>query len=147
MRADVAESIGRELLVYGRRVPKAEMFARIDAVDASTVRAVADRFIYDQVSQGVPAWGSGMIGNGKGHEGGVSGGSGEWTVARGATAAFCVYRLAWSLLRGDLPVGLRRTWPSRPSATSSGCPTTAGGAGARTGCAIRRLADPQQVAS
>lgn len=44
----VAESIGRELLVYGRRMPKAEMFARIDAVDASTVRAVADRFIYDQ---------------------------------------------------------------------------------------------------
>lgn len=44
----MAESIGRELLVYGRRVPKAEMFARIDAVDADTVRAVADRFIYDQ---------------------------------------------------------------------------------------------------
>ncbi|KAF6254777.1 Metalloenzyme, LuxS/M16 peptidase-like protein [Scenedesmus sp. NREL 46B-D3] len=44
----VAESIGRELLVYGRRVPKAEMFARIDAVDADTVRAVADRFVYDQ---------------------------------------------------------------------------------------------------
>jgi mitochondrial-processing peptidase subunit beta len=35
--------------VYGRRVPKAEMFARIDAVDAATIRAVADRFIYDQV--------------------------------------------------------------------------------------------------
>jgi processing peptidase subunit beta len=44
----VAESIGRELLVYGRRVPKAEMFARLDAVDADTVRAVADRFLYDQ---------------------------------------------------------------------------------------------------
>ncbi|GLC43073.1 hypothetical protein PLESTF_001205200 [Pleodorina starrii] len=44
----VAESIGRELLVYGRRIPKAEMFARIDAVDANTIRAVADRFIYDQ---------------------------------------------------------------------------------------------------
>lgn len=44
----VAESIGRELLVYGRRIPKAEMFARIDAVDADAVRAVADRFIYDQ---------------------------------------------------------------------------------------------------
>jgi hypothetical protein len=29
--------------VYGRRIPKAEMFARIDAVDADTVRAVADR--------------------------------------------------------------------------------------------------------
>ena len=37
------------MLAYGRRVPKAEMFARIDAVDADTIRAVADRFIYDQV--------------------------------------------------------------------------------------------------
>lgn len=46
--AEVAESIGRDLLVYGRRMPKAELFARIDAVDADTVRAVADRFIYDQ---------------------------------------------------------------------------------------------------
>mmetsp|Transcript_18523 Transcript_18523/g.52020 ORF Transcript_18523/g.52020 Transcript_18523/m.52020 type:complete len:496 (-) Transcript_18523:415-1902(-) len=44
----VAESIGRELLVYGRRIPKAELFARIDAVDAATIRQVADRFIYDQ---------------------------------------------------------------------------------------------------
>ncbi len=34
--------------MYGRRVPKAELFARIDAVDANTVRAVADRFIYDK---------------------------------------------------------------------------------------------------
>jgi hypothetical protein len=46
--AEVAESVGRDLLVYGRRMPKAELFARIDAVDADTVRAVADRFIYDQ---------------------------------------------------------------------------------------------------
>lgn len=45
---DVAESIGRELLVYGRRVPRAEMFARIDAVTADGVRGVADRFLYDQ---------------------------------------------------------------------------------------------------
>lgn len=44
----VAESIGRELLVYGRRLPKAELFARIDAVDANTVRAVAERFILDK---------------------------------------------------------------------------------------------------
>jgi hypothetical protein len=50
--ADVAESIGRELLVYGRRLPKAELFARIDAVDGPTIRAVADRFIYDQVGAG-----------------------------------------------------------------------------------------------
>lgn len=45
-----AEDIGRQLLAYGRRIPKAEWFARIDAVDADTIRAVADRFIYDQVS-------------------------------------------------------------------------------------------------
>ena len=44
-----AEDIGRQLLAYGRRIPKAEMFARIDAVDGETIRAVADRFIYDQV--------------------------------------------------------------------------------------------------
>jgi len=44
----VAEDIGRQLLVYGRRIPKAELFARIDAVDVDTVKAAADRFIYDQ---------------------------------------------------------------------------------------------------
>lgn len=46
--AAVAEDIGRQLLVYGRRIPKAELFARIDAVDADTIQQVADRFIYDQ---------------------------------------------------------------------------------------------------
>ena len=49
MLAGAAEDIGRQLLAYGRRIPKAEMFARIDAVDGDTIRAVADRFIYDQV--------------------------------------------------------------------------------------------------
>jgi processing peptidase subunit beta len=47
-RAGLAEDIGRNLLVYGRRMPKAELFARIDAVDASTIKAVARRFILDQ---------------------------------------------------------------------------------------------------
>ncbi|KAL0285485.1 UNVERIFIED_CONTAM: putative mitochondrial-processing peptidase subunit beta, mitochondrial [Sesamum calycinum] len=37
----VAEDIGRQLLTYGRRIPYAELFARIDAVDASTVKRVA----------------------------------------------------------------------------------------------------------
>ncbi len=46
--AGVAEDIARQLLVYGRRVPKAELFARIDAVDEETVKEVASRFIYDQ---------------------------------------------------------------------------------------------------
>ncbi len=49
---DVAESIGRDLLVYGRRMPKAELFARIDNVDSGAIRAVADRFIFDQVRLG-----------------------------------------------------------------------------------------------
>ncbi|KAK9867713.1 hypothetical protein WJX84_008185 [Apatococcus fuscideae] len=44
----VCEEIGRHLLTYGRRMPKAELFARIDAVTPEVVRAVADRFIYDQ---------------------------------------------------------------------------------------------------
>ncbi|KAL7001340.1 mitochondrial processing peptidase [Sarracenia purpurea var. burkii] len=47
----VAEDIGRQLLTYGRRIPFAELFARIDAVDASTVKRVANRFIFDQESK------------------------------------------------------------------------------------------------
>ncbi|XP_074275822.1 putative mitochondrial-processing peptidase subunit beta, mitochondrial [Silene latifolia] len=44
----IAEDIGRQLLTYGRRIPYAELFARIDAVDASAVKRVANRFIYDR---------------------------------------------------------------------------------------------------
>ncbi|KAJ7530949.1 hypothetical protein O6H91_14G025900 [Diphasiastrum complanatum] len=44
----VAEDIGRQLLTYGRRVPLAELFARIDLVDANTVKRVANRFICDK---------------------------------------------------------------------------------------------------
>ncbi|CAI9777416.1 unnamed protein product [Fraxinus pennsylvanica] len=44
----VAEDIGRQLLTYGRRIPFAELFARIDSVDASTVKRVANRFIFDR---------------------------------------------------------------------------------------------------
>lgn len=44
----LAEEIGRQLLTYGRRMPSAELFARIDAVDASTVKRVANRFIFDR---------------------------------------------------------------------------------------------------
>jgi processing peptidase subunit beta len=39
-----------QLLTYGRRIPTAELFARIDAVDASTVKRVANKYIYDKVS-------------------------------------------------------------------------------------------------
>lgn len=42
-----AEEIGRQLLVYGRRIPTSEMFARIDAVDADAIKRVASRFIKD----------------------------------------------------------------------------------------------------
>ena len=34
--------------MYGRRLPKAELFARIDAVDEAAVKAVAARFLLDQ---------------------------------------------------------------------------------------------------
>ncbi|CAN4079451.1 unnamed protein product [Withania somnifera] len=44
----VAEDIGRQLLTYGRRIPVTELFARIDAVDAGTIKRVANRFIFDQ---------------------------------------------------------------------------------------------------
>ncbi|WCJ25618.1 Mitochondrial-processing peptidase subunit beta [Euphorbia peplus] len=44
----VAEDIGRQLLTYGRRIPFAELFARIDAVDTSTIKRVANRFIHDK---------------------------------------------------------------------------------------------------
>lgn len=44
----VAEDIGRQLLTYGRRIPYPELFARIDAIDASTVKRVANRFIFDK---------------------------------------------------------------------------------------------------
>ncbi|KAL7261469.1 hypothetical protein ACSBR1_000006 [Camellia fascicularis] len=44
----VAEDIRCQLLTYGRIIPFAKLFARIDAVDASTVKGVAIRFIFDQ---------------------------------------------------------------------------------------------------
>ena len=43
-----AEDLGRSLLVYNRRIARAELFARIDAVDAATVKEVANKFILDQ---------------------------------------------------------------------------------------------------
>ncbi|EKX54348.1 hypothetical protein GUITHDRAFT_83986 [Guillardia theta CCMP2712] len=39
--SQVCEDIGRQMLNYGRRLSMAELFARIDAVDAPTVRRVA----------------------------------------------------------------------------------------------------------
>ena len=39
-----------QLLTYGRRLPLAELFARVDAVDEVTVKRVAKRFLHDKVS-------------------------------------------------------------------------------------------------
>jgi processing peptidase subunit beta len=44
----VCEDIGRQMLCYGRRIPINEIDARIDAVDAQTVRDVCTKYIYDR---------------------------------------------------------------------------------------------------
>lgn len=43
----VFEDVGRQVLTYGRRLSPAEIFARIDAVDASVVKDTAKRFLND----------------------------------------------------------------------------------------------------
>eukprot|EP00928_Gymnodinium_smaydae_P088717 TRINITY_DN7277_c0_g1_i1.p1 TRINITY_DN7277_c0_g1~~TRINITY_DN7277_c0_g1_i1.p1 ORF type:complete len:478 (+),score=110.02 TRINITY_DN7277_c0_g1_i1:85-1518(+) len=43
----IAEDIGRQLLVYGRRIPILELAQRIDAVDAAAVRRVAQKHLVD----------------------------------------------------------------------------------------------------
>eukprot|EP01066_Platyproteum_vivax_P015956 Platyproteum_vivax@DN6976_c0_g1_i2.p1 len=43
----IAEDIGRQILVYGRRMPMAELIARIDAIDAEEIKRVAWKYIYD----------------------------------------------------------------------------------------------------
>lgn len=42
------EDIGRQVLTYGRRLPLEELFARIDAVDASAINSAAGTYINDQ---------------------------------------------------------------------------------------------------
>jgi processing peptidase subunit beta len=44
----VAEEIGRQLLTYGKRMSRDELFARIDAVNVETVKSVAWKYIRDQ---------------------------------------------------------------------------------------------------
>ncbi|XP_051890000.1 mitochondrial-processing peptidase subunit beta [Pristis pectinata] len=43
----ICEDIGRQMLCYNRRIPLPELEARIEAVDAKTVRDVCNRYIYD----------------------------------------------------------------------------------------------------
>merc|ERR1712032_424467 len=43
----IAEDIGRQLLVYGRRIPVSEMLLRLDLIDAAEVRRVATKYLAD----------------------------------------------------------------------------------------------------
>ncbi|XP_014784742.1 mitochondrial-processing peptidase subunit beta [Octopus bimaculoides] len=44
----ICEDIGRQMLCYGRRIPLPELDARIDAVDAETIKSVCTKYLYDQ---------------------------------------------------------------------------------------------------
>jgi len=44
----VCEDVGRQLLCYDRRIPIHELEARINAVDAKTIREVCTQYIYDR---------------------------------------------------------------------------------------------------
>lgn len=44
----VADSMGWQLLSYGRRIPTAELAARIDAITLDDVRLTADKYLNDE---------------------------------------------------------------------------------------------------
>jgi len=44
----VCEDIGRQMLCYDRRLPLHELEARINAVDAETIKEVCTHYIYDR---------------------------------------------------------------------------------------------------
>lgn len=45
---NIAEDIGRQILTYGRRVPNAELFARIDALTTEDIKKTANKIINDE---------------------------------------------------------------------------------------------------
>ncbi|KAK0154425.1 Mitochondrial-processing peptidase subunit beta [Merluccius polli] len=44
----ICEDIGRQMLCYSRRIPLHELEARIDAIDANTIKDVCTKYIYDK---------------------------------------------------------------------------------------------------
>uniref|UniRef100_A0A4W5RDR1 Mitochondrial-processing peptidase subunit beta n=1 Tax=Hucho hucho TaxID=62062 RepID=A0A4W5RDR1_9TELE len=44
----ICEDIGRQMLCYSRRIPLHELEARIDAIDAKTIKDVCTKYIYDK---------------------------------------------------------------------------------------------------
>ncbi|XP_026183044.1 mitochondrial-processing peptidase subunit beta isoform X1 [Mastacembelus armatus] len=44
----ICEDIGRQMLCYGRRIPLHELEARIDAIDAKTIKDVCTKYIYNK---------------------------------------------------------------------------------------------------
>ncbi|KAJ6666338.1 hypothetical protein lerEdw1_000611 [Lerista edwardsae] len=44
----ICEDIGRQMLCYNRRIPIPELEARIEAIDAQTIREVCTKYIYDK---------------------------------------------------------------------------------------------------
>ncbi|XP_034019480.1 mitochondrial-processing peptidase subunit beta [Thalassophryne amazonica] len=44
----ICEDIGRQMLCYGRRIPLHELEARINAIDANTIKDVCSRYIYNK---------------------------------------------------------------------------------------------------
>ncbi|XP_026518679.1 mitochondrial-processing peptidase subunit beta-like [Terrapene carolina triunguis] len=44
----ICEDIGRQMLCYNRRIPIPELEARIEAIDARTIREICTKYIYDK---------------------------------------------------------------------------------------------------
>ncbi|KTF78550.1 hypothetical protein cypCar_00043920 [Cyprinus carpio] len=44
----ICEDIGRQMLCYSRRIPLHELEARIDAIDATTIKDVCMKYIYNK---------------------------------------------------------------------------------------------------